>query len=126
MLATLAVATAVVAGCGSEDKPARTATVGNEAPIEVVADEYSFDPNALIVRTGARGAAPVSFRLQNDGALAHNLKVLEGDDELGGTPTFEGGETRSGRVELKPGRYRLVCTVGNHEELGMTGTLEVK
>jgi plastocyanin len=115
-----------LAGCGSEDGPGRTATVANDAPIKVVADEYSFDPETLVVKTGAGGVeATVPFRLQNDGALAHNLKVFDGETELGGTPIFQGGETRFGRVALKPGEYRMVCTVGNHEELGMTGTLEV-
>jgi plastocyanin len=125
-LAALALAATGLAGCGSEDKQGRTATVSNAVPVEVVADEYSFDPSTLVVRTGTgKRPASVDLQLRNEGALAHNIKVLEGDREIGGTPTFEGGETRSGRVELKPGKYRMVCTVGNHEELGMKGTLEV-
>ena len=64
--------------------------------------------------------------LENRGSLAHNLKVFDGETELGGTPTFPGGREESGTVELEPGEYRMVCTVGDHEELGMTGTLEVR
>ena len=44
----------------------------------------------------------------------------------GGTPPFPGGGTRSARLRLEPGSYKLLCTVGDHAELGMTGELEVK
>lgn len=125
-LATLAAAAAVLGGCGGGDEgPGRTATVAAGRTIEVVADEYFFDPETVVVE-GARPGARLRLALRNEGALAHNLKVLEGDRELGGTPTFQGGETRSGEVALAPGRYRLVCTVGNHARLGMVGALEVR
>jgi plastocyanin len=68
----------------------------------------------------------VELLLENQGTLAHNLKIFDGDEELGGTPTFPGGRTESGTVELPPGEYRMVCTVGDHERLGMVGTLEVR
>jgi hypothetical protein len=71
-----------------------------------------------------RGHGRVRMVQYNQGSLAHNLKVFQGDRELGGTPTFLRG-TRSATVRLAPGSYRMVCTVGNHEELGMVGELEV-
>jgi plastocyanin len=114
----------LVAGCGGDDdeQPARTVAVDAGATVEVVAREYSFDPAGVTVS----GAGRVTFELRNEGDVAHNLKVFDGDRELGGTPTFPGGRTESGRVELEPGSYELVCTVGDHAELGMTGTLEVR
>ena len=66
------------------------------------------------------------IQLKNAGSLAHNLKLTRSGETLGGTPTFPGGETRSGRVNLEPGRYEMVCTVGDHAELGMRGDFEVK
>lgn len=120
LLASLLV---LAAGCGGDDdEPGRTATVSGPGPVEVVGDEYSFDPQTLVVE----GAGRLTIALKNDGALAHNLRVLRGDEDVGGTPTFQGGETRSGSVDLEPGIYELVCTVGNHASLGMTGKLEVK
>lgn len=92
------------------------------AGLRVVGREYEFDPSRVIVR----GAGELTITLRNAGALAHNLKVVRGDRELGGTPTFQGGSTRSGTVRLEPGNYKLVCTVGNHAELGMGGKLQVK
>ena len=110
-------------GCGDDDdKPGQTATVKSGAAIPVVADEYSFDPETIVVTGGGR----VTFELANEGVLAHNLRVFDGGDDVGGTPTFTGGKTRSGSVDVEPGDYELVCTVGNHAELGMTGNLTVR
>ena len=110
-------------GCGGDDdKPGRTVTVESGASVPVIADEYSFDPETIVVS----GGGEVTFELENKGVLAHNLRVFDGGDEVGGTPTFTGGKTRSGSVSLERGDYEMVCTVGNHADLGMTGTLRVK
>jgi plastocyanin len=115
-----------VAGCGGDDEePTRRAvTVPAGRDLRVKADEYSFDPARVTVQDGGR--RPLKIVLDNRGTLAHNLKVLRDGRELGGAPTFPGGEARSGTVSLPKGRYRIICTVGNHEELGMTGELEVR
>ncbi len=113
---------ALLAGCGGDDgggdgtAPTRTVAAGKT--VRVVAKEYSFDPENLSVASGR-----VRLALDNEGALAHNLKVLKGGEELGGTPTFTAGQTRAGLVALRPGRYEIVCTVGDHAQLGMRGTL---
>jgi plastocyanin len=120
------VAAASLAGCGGgeDDEPAgQSVTVDAAEGVEVLAGEYFFDPETIVVDGGPQ--AP-EITLENEGSLAHNLRVLDGDEEIGGTPTFAGGETRSTTVELDPGAYRFVCTVGNHEELGMVGDLEVR
>ena len=114
---------AALPGCGDEDDPpSRAVTVPAGKDLRVKADEYNFDPARV---TAARGGT-LKIVLDNDGSLAHNLKVFRGDEELGGTPTFPAGEVRSGELRLPPGSYRMACTVGNHEELGMTGRLEVR
>ena len=110
-------------GCGDEDdEPGRTVTVKSGTSVPVIADEYSFDPETIVVT----GGGEVTFELENQGVLAHNLRVFDGGDEVGGTPTFTGGKTRSSSVTLESGDYEMVCTVGNHADLGMTGTLRVK
>ena len=50
---------------------------------------------------------------------------MRGDEELGGTPSFPAA-SESTRLNLEHGSYEMVCTVGDHAELGMTGTLEVE
>jgi plastocyanin len=127
--ALAAAAAALPLGCGDDDEPGRTVTLPAEPPrpVEIAGDEYSFDPETVNI-TGAGDAAPleVELVLDNQGGLAHNARVFRGDDELGGTPTFQGGDTRSGTVRLGAGEYRLVCTVADHEEQGMTGELIVR
>jgi plastocyanin len=123
----LAAALAVVAlatGCGGDDddEPARTVTVSGGDTVGVTAREYSFDPERIVVE----GAGPLTIELDNAGDLAHNLRLRRGGREVGGTPTFPGGRTESGRVRVEPGSYEMICTVGDHAELGMTGELEVK
>jgi plastocyanin len=112
------------AGCGGDDEeePARSVTVNPNSTLEVAGDEYSFDPGRVVVR----GAGPMTIRLRNVGELAHNLRIERDGEDIGGTPTFAGGKTQSGRVNLEHGNYEMVCTVGDHAELGMTGELQVR
>jgi plastocyanin len=98
-------------------------TVEGDQPVDVIARDYSFDPSTIVA---AVGADPLELTLDNQGAVAHNLRVFDGASEVGGTPTFPGGESRAASLDLEPGSYRMVCTVANHEELGMVGDLEVR
>ena len=72
------------------------------------------------------GGGELTVELDNQGTLAHNLRVFDGGKDIGGTPTFVGGEPRTGTVEVEPGEYELLCTVGDHAALGMKGKLTVR
>ena len=122
-LAVACAGLAVLAACGEDDPDAgaRTVTVKANSTLRVVAKEYSFDPG----RVRVSGAGALTIRLKNAGELAHNLELTRQGETVGGTPTFPGGETRSGRVNLEHGRYEMICTVGDHAELGMVGELSV-
>ena len=121
--AALCACLAVSAGCGDDEgEPQRLVRVAAGEPIRVTAKEYSFDPGRIVV---AGKAAKLRITLDNRGTLAHNLKVLEGERELGGLESFPAGERRSASVAVQPGKYRLVCTVADHRELGMEGELEI-
>lgn len=130
-LALLLAGLGLLAGCGGDADErgggGRAETIEAGAPLTVKAKEYSFDPGRVTVTGAPRGGrVKLKITLDNEGSLAHNLKLERGVDELGGTPTFQGGERRSGTVALEPGKYTMVCTVGNHEQLGMTGELDVR
>jgi plastocyanin len=112
----------VACGGGDQEGDTRTASTKPNSTLRVTAREYLFDPD----RVKMSEPGPLTFRLRNAGSLAHNLKVTRDGRTIGGTPTFPGGETRSGRVTLARGRYEMVCTVGDHAELGMRGELEVE
>jgi plastocyanin len=118
----LALCLALFTGCGGDEKP-RTRAVALSAgqPLHVAAHEYYFDPGKVVV---AR-AGELRITLRNEGSLAHDFRVTRAGTDLGGTPAFGGGE-RSARVSLRRGRYKFICSVGDHAELGMEGTLEVR
>ena len=97
-------------------------TVPANGKVAVVGREYSFDPSRIVVR----GAGRLTLTLRNEGSLAHNIRVLRGGEQVGGTPSFPPGRGESATLNLEHGSYELVCTVGDHAELGMTGELVVR
>ena len=118
---TLAALALLAAGCGGNDRPGGTVTTSAGGSVRVSAKEYSFDPSTIVVE----GAGTLRLTLANNGSLAHNIKVEKDGRVVGGTPAFPAGETRSATVRLASGSYEFVCTVGDHAELGMNGTLKV-
>jgi plastocyanin len=116
------IAAALTACGGDNDATGPTTTVKRGQAVRVVGHEYRFQPNAVLV---SGGKEQVRLRFANEGSLAHNLRVKRGDNDLGGTPTFQGGE-RSASLKLAPGDYRMICTVGDHAKLGMKGVLHVR
>ena len=124
-LTLVALTAAVLTGCGGDDDGGGEAavTVKGDQPVEVTATEYEFSPSSIVVQ---KPSGPVEIELTNDGAVAHDLKVRDGGDEIGGTAIFGPNQTQSGKVDLEPGSYEFYCSVGDHEALGMKGTLEVE
>lgn len=111
-------------GCGAGGEPTgRTDTVGGREPVEVVGGEYFFDPETVVVESST---VPLAIVFRNEGSLAHNLRVFRDDEEVAATATFQGGEAERIEADLAPGDYRMVCTVGDHAELGMVGDIEVR
>ena len=128
---TVSVAAAVaLSGCGGDDgdggSGAPAVTVAAGKPLAVKANEYRFEPASLVVDSGAKGASVVTVELKNDGAVAHDLHVRRGADDLGGTPIFGPGQAKTAKLSLTPGSYDIFCSVGDHEALGMKGTLVLR
>ena len=119
----LALSTVVAGGCG--DGPTSAAT---DRAVSVTLDEYRIAPQTI---RAAAGRLRIAAR--NDGLLTHNL-VIETQPRSSTAPsrrlrqlrTLHHGERTARRVTLRPGTYRLVCTIANHETLGQYGTLIVK
>lgn len=116
-------AVAVLPGCGAE-APVRVV----DGTLRVTLDEYRIRPQSVEVRAGE-----LRIVARNAGRLPHNVKVEELERKegaapraYGGTPTARPGQTvRSRPIPLEPGVYELVCTVGNHRNLGQYGELRV-
>ena len=125
LLALAALAAVPLSGCGS-DAPYVPAS-GRAVSLRL--DEYRVLPQRVTVPAGR-----VRIIARNVGRLTHNVAVVQFDRPLGEdeekqyarTPTAHPGEVVSTTVNLKPGKYRLVCTIANHDNLGQYGELKVE
>jgi hypothetical protein len=119
----LAVLAAALGGCGDEG------VYRTDRPIlRITLDEYRIVPQNIVVKPGR-----IKIVARNTGRLTHNLVIQiphgPGDQpvEIARVGTMQPGETGEPiKVTLKPGTYRLVCTIANHDDLGQYGKLEVE
>jgi hypothetical protein len=124
LLAALAALALALVGCG-DDRLYRT----TRPILRITVDEYRIDPQNISHPPGR-----VKLVVRNTGRLTHNLVIqdIKSDGtfvELPGArvATMQPGQTAAPiKVDLRPGKYRLVCTIANHDDLGQFGTLEVK
>lgn len=118
-----------LSGCGGDDDgDAAAPEPGAPAAeaVEVAMTEYEFSPSDPSVEQGA------TITATNEGSIAHNLTIERGTDptdrseRLAGTPDLDPGASEKLTVDLRPGRYSLVCTVPGHRQAGMVGSLRVR
>ncbi|MGH2989135.1 MAG: cupredoxin domain-containing protein [Solirubrobacterales bacterium] len=130
-------AVGVVAGCGGDDDDGEmtaaettateTETGGGGGGAQTVGmTEFEFEPNDLTASQGDKITA------ENTGSAVHNLTIEEGSDpeqastEVAATPDVDAGDSGEVTVDADPGEYSIVCTISNHRELGMIGTLKLE
>ena len=121
-------------GCGSDNKkqssaPATTATpqstpAPTPAPktggtVTIAETEYKLTPAHPTAKAGS-----VSVVAKNAGAIVHTLEV-EGPGVEKKTADIAAGSSATLKVNLKPGTYKIYCTIPGHRKLGMDGTLVV-
>jgi plastocyanin len=123
----LILSAALFAGC-DEDEGGSTGstTVNPEDTVVVAAREYGYEPGTVRVRKSGLPQTIVRLRLRNDGSLPHDIQVRFGGQKLVGTKVIGDGETAEVVVSVGPGSYELFCSVGDHEDLGMRGKLEIE
>ena len=116
-LAGLAAVVAVVGVfAGSSFAGTKASTV-----VKVSATEFHFKLSV----TSLAKPGTVTFKVTNDGKEAHNFVILSGINKA--TPLIQPKKTASLTVTFKKaGKYTYECTVGEHAEEGMLGTLLVK
>lgn len=121
---------------------ATTATAPPAAGGEVV--EISLTEFGLAVTAGSAEADGVTFRVSNDGAIAHELVIVRSDlavdalpqaggaaDEsqlevVGRIDQWPGGESREATFSLAAGQYILICNLPGHYQLGMRAAFTVQ
>jgi plastocyanin len=143
-LGLVVIATAVaLAGCGEDrESGTGTSTTGTETEkrstetetgaaaqpqpyvalkaITIEESEYKLSPN----RVKLDKPGPYLFLAKNVGKTVHALE-LEGEGSEAQTDGAAPGKSDPLDATLKPGRYKLYCPVGTHEEAGMVGTVTV-
>jgi len=126
---TLCVAGAALtlAACGGDtDPPDIPGSARAGERLTITAREYLFTPNRITVR-GSKGKPEIQpITLRNQGKLAHNIEILDGDRSVAKLRSFKPGQARNLSAKLAPGEYRFICTVADHDEKGMRGTLRVR
>lgn len=92
------------------------------ARVQVGADEFGYTLSRASIKEG-----PAIVQLANFGEDEHDLRLRR----IGGTKVYRVGTVAPGRVrELEarflPGRFRLWCSLADHQARGMRATLLVK
>ncbi len=131
---------------GAAPAPAATATpAATAAPAGGEVVEVSFAEFSVTVATPSAGAGGVTFRVANDGAIAHELVIIRSDaapdglsqaagvadesqlDVVGRIDQWPGGgDVREATFNLTAGKYLLICNLPGHYQLGMTAAFTVE
>jgi plastocyanin len=118
-LAALACALATAAsGCGDDQPTTQTAVGGLMTMFE---HDFYFDPQTVHAKPGR-----LTLQIVNRGRIPHNFRIEKASREVGRTSALKPGQSGRVTVRLTRGDYHYFCSVGNHEELGLYGTLVVR
>ena len=83
--------------------------------------EYSVTPSYNRVAAGE-----LEFNVTNFGMDDHNLAIRSPGGRLAEVVEVSPGQSRSFSVNLPAGTYTLLCSLYDHEQLGMRATLRVE
>lgn len=149
------VALVALAGCGEAEHPPRSVdipardraslkSIVGEVPTHRVSVTVAEGEQGFVERAAIAAAGRISFTLRNPTGADHNIAVLDASKPSSkGPPSFLGltailPSTSSFRhvvgapvptgttvLDLKPGKYRIVCLVLDHAVQGMSIPLEV-
>jgi hypothetical protein len=115
VLAPLALALGLLAGCGHTQVLARGRT------LFVALTEYRIAPQDARVSAG-----PLTMLVHNYGRLAHNLVIGRGGQAAAATRPLQPGQSAELTITLYPGAYQLTSTIQSDQTLGAYGTLSVR
>lgn len=120
-------------GTGPPTATGPTTTTPSDAPPSLPAVGVTLDDRTGYSARLSRAtvaAGPVVVQLVNQGEDDHNLRIVptDHDDATADFPLTASGTNATRTLTLKPGTYRLFCTLTtpvNHELAGMNATLTV-
>ena len=116
----------VVAACGSSSGGRETGTTATQATgpaqeVKVAMGDFFYDPGDITVKGGK-----VRFVLTNVGATAHRFAVRGNEGFDASSKNVGAGREGVLEVDLRPGIYKLGCTLGDHEKRGSVGKITVQ
>jgi plastocyanin len=134
MLSVVAAGVALGVGCGS-DSDEGTAREPKQAAGQVLRLGVVAAPGKVALdrkRLDAK-AGKVTIELRNDQSLGHNVRIQTGkrccfgpgSKDIGGTPTISNSTARV-TLDLGPGTYQFLCSLGGHWQRGQRGVLLVR
>jgi len=128
----------VAASCGGgSSAPSGTPVAPANGALTVRAAEWGFKPPNIILQPGQQ----VRLTFANDGAILHDLKIDALDatgvtSQSAGGPSGDQGELfvaanpgKTGTLVFTPsefGTFDFYCTIPQHRQLGMEGTMIVE
>lgn len=95
-------------------------STGDTQTVIVEGDEYAFSPEMINLKAGQKTV----ITYKNVGNMPHDLVIADlgvRTDVIGG-----GKETTVEFTPTKSGIFGFICSVGNHEALGMKGEVVVE
>lgn len=96
-------------------------TPARDGAIAVRLTDFRYHPQRISSPPGR-----ITFELRNEGRLPHNFRLLRNGNEVVQIRTLKPGATASVTRNVRPGKYRFLCPLQNHAELGMYGSLIVR
>jgi plastocyanin len=88
--------------------------------LQADASQLKFDKSALSAKPGK-----VTIVMKNPSPLPHDVAIEGNGVDVKGKVVNQGG-TSTAIASLKAGTYTFYCSVDNHRQAGMEGTLTVK
>jgi plastocyanin len=95
---------------------------------EIALGEWALTTEARAIRPGR-----VTFVISNRGKMTHGFEIefrlrRDGDDYRVKEESMDlrPGQSTRMTMNLAPGTYEIECSVGNHDDMGMRGVLEVR
>lgn len=136
MLALLALAGLGLAACGGDDEESAVETTTAETADDSAGADagggsvaIQADPDGALAFTETSATVPageVTVEFDNPASLGHDVVVEDADGNELIRADVISADTTTASGQLEAGDYTFYCSVANHRESGMEGTLTVE